>query len=100
MKVKIKKTGEIVNAADYARVALDQCDSLGSHIELPLDEIELIPEDTSSEEIERRRRVAALAEKLYVAYKTHDANVSYADMLDYAHVIIDKEDKYIKEGVL
>lgn len=100
MKVKIKKTGEIVNAADYARVALDQCDSWGSPIELPLDEIELIPEDTSSEEIERRRRVAALAEKLYVAYNTHGANVAYASMLDFAHVIIDKEDKYIKEGVL
>ena len=100
MKVKIKKTGEIVNAADYARVALDQCDSWGSPIELPLDEIELLPEDTNSEETERRRRVAALAEKLYIAYNTRGVSVSYSILLHHAHVIIDKEDKYIKEGVL
>lgn len=42
MKVLIKKTGEIVNAASYAKVALDMCDSYGNPIEVLLDEIELL----------------------------------------------------------
>ena len=47
MKVKIKKTGEIVNAASYAKVALDKCDSYGNPIELSLDEIELVSDEIS-----------------------------------------------------
>lgn len=34
MKARIKKTGEIVNIAEYARIALDQCDSWGCTIEV------------------------------------------------------------------
>lgn len=44
MKVLIKKTGEIVNAASYAKVELDMCNSYGDPIDLPLDEIELVPD--------------------------------------------------------
>ena len=29
MKARIKKTGEIINIADYAKVTLDKCDSWG-----------------------------------------------------------------------
>lgn len=42
MKARIKATGEIINTAPYARIALDKCDSRGNPIELRPDEIELI----------------------------------------------------------
>ena len=42
MKVRIKKTGEIVNLASYATITLDMCDSWGNPIELKPEEIELI----------------------------------------------------------
>lgn len=42
MKVRIKKTGEIVNAAEYAKITLEQCDSWGNPVEMNLDEVELI----------------------------------------------------------
>ena len=42
MKARIKKTGEIVNIADYAKIALDWSDSWGNAIELSPEEIELI----------------------------------------------------------
>lgn len=42
MKVKIKKTGEIKIAADFARVQVEDCDSYGNPLEYSLDEIELL----------------------------------------------------------
>lgn len=36
MKARIRKTGEIINIANYAKVTLDQCDSWGNPIELGL----------------------------------------------------------------
>lgn len=45
MKAKIKKTGEIINIADYATVALDRCDSYGTPIELVFDEVEEFLDD-------------------------------------------------------
>lgn len=44
MKARIKKTGEVVNIADYAKVTLDRCDSWGNPLEYPLDEVEIIEE--------------------------------------------------------
>ena len=44
MKVRIKKTGEIMNADPNATVMLEYLDDTCCNIELPLDEIELIPE--------------------------------------------------------
>lgn len=49
MKAKIRKTGEIVNVAEYAKITLDQCDSYGNPIELKPEEIELIQEPTENE---------------------------------------------------
>lgn len=46
MKVRIKKTGEILKVAEYARVAMDVCDSYGNPMEYPLNEIEIV-EDSS-----------------------------------------------------
>lgn len=45
MKAKLKKTGELINIADYSRITLNRCDSYGNPIELGLDEIERIFDD-------------------------------------------------------
>lgn len=42
MKARIKKTGEIVNLASYARITLDTNDSWGNPVELKPEEVELI----------------------------------------------------------
>jgi hypothetical protein len=55
MKVRIKKTGEIINIADYARVVLDKCDSYGNPIEVGFDEVEIIQDNPSNIDWEQRR---------------------------------------------
>lgn len=55
MKARIKKTGEVVKIADYAKVTLDQCDSWGNPIELGFDEVEILQEPTSDIDWEQRR---------------------------------------------
>lgn len=55
MKARIKKTGEIANIADYAKVTLGQCDSWGNPIELGFDEVEILQETTSDIDWEQRR---------------------------------------------
>lgn len=45
MKARIKKTGEIVNLSEYAKITLDMCDSYGNPIELKPEEVELIDND-------------------------------------------------------
>ena len=55
MKARIKKTGEVVKIADYAKVTLDQCDSWGNPIELGFDEVEILQEPTSGIDWEQRR---------------------------------------------
>lgn len=45
MKARIKKTGEIVNLAEYAMITLDMCDSYGNPIELAPEDVELISDD-------------------------------------------------------
>ena len=55
MKDKIKKTGEIINIASYAKVMLDQCDSWGNPIEVGFDEVEILKEPTSNIDWEQRR---------------------------------------------
>ena len=44
MKVRIKKTGEILEVAEYAKVEMDVCDSYGNPLKYGLDEIEIIGE--------------------------------------------------------
>lgn len=65
MKARIKKTGEIINIADYAKVTLDQCDSWGNHIELGFDEVEILQEPTSAIDWEQRRYEIAREVFLY-----------------------------------
>lgn len=61
MKARIKKTGEIVNIAEYAKIMLEQCDSWGNPIELKPEEIELIQEPTENEHWQGVRERAAIA---------------------------------------
>lgn len=42
MKVRIKKTGEVLEVAEYAKVAMVVCDSYGNPLEYGLNEIEII----------------------------------------------------------
>lgn len=42
MKARIKKTGEIVKIAEYAKITLDMRDSYGNPIELKPEDVELI----------------------------------------------------------
>ena len=44
MKAKIKKTGEIINIAEYAQIALEKCDSYGNPISVRPEDVELIPD--------------------------------------------------------
>lgn len=61
MKVKIRKTGEIVNLASYARITLDSCDSWGNPIEMKPEEVEFISEVTEDEHWQDIREHAAIA---------------------------------------
>lgn len=97
MKVRIKKTGEIMNADPNATVMLEYLDDTCCNIELPLDEIELIPEsDVPHSEIERRKRITELAKMMYVSSPFE--NDEFDKCLIHAEKIIEKEDQYINGG--
>ena len=55
MKVKIKKTGEIYNIAEYDQVEVDTCDSYGNPLTFDYDEVEFIQEKSSDIDWEQRR---------------------------------------------
>lgn len=61
MKARIRKTGEIVNIADYATIALDSHDSWGNPIEMKPEDIELIQEQTEDKHWQDVRERAAIA---------------------------------------
>lgn len=90
MKAKIKKTGEIVNLADYAVITLESHDSWGNPIELKPEEVELIQEPTEDEHWQDVRERAAIAamqgllmnqNKFGSAEEYADGAVGYADAL-------------------
>jgi len=61
MKVKIRKTGEIVNVAEHATIELEMCDSYGDPICMAPEDIELIQETTEDEHWQDVRERAAIA---------------------------------------
>ena len=61
MKARIKKTGEIVNIAEYATIELEMCDSYGDPVCLKPEDIELIQEQTVDEHWQDVRERAAIA---------------------------------------
>lgn len=54
MKARIKKTGEIINVAEYAKVVLDSCDSYGDPLELGFDEVEILQDKSDNIDWEQR----------------------------------------------
>jgi hypothetical protein len=75
MKAKIKKTGEIVSIAEFARIALDKCDSWGNTIQLRPEEVELIQEPTEDEHWQDvRERAAIAAMQGIIAFFSSDYN--------------------------
>ena len=61
MKAKIKKTGEIVNIAEYATIELEMCDSYGDPVCLTPEDVELIQEQTEDEHWQDVRERAVIA---------------------------------------
>ena len=61
MKARIKKTGEIVNIAEYATIELEICDSYGDPVCLPPEDVELIQEQSVDEHWQDVRERAAIA---------------------------------------
>lgn len=55
MKARIKKTGEIINIADYARVTLDKCNGYGTPIEMSFEDVEIL-QDKSDDIIDWEQR--------------------------------------------
>lgn len=51
MKVRIKKTGEVLKVAEYAKVEMDVCNSYGIPLEYGLDEIEIVEDVNRSPDI-------------------------------------------------
>ena len=60
MKARIKKTGEIVNIAEYATIELEMCDSYGDPVCLAPEDIEFIQEHTVDEHWQDVRERAAI----------------------------------------
>ena len=61
MKARIKKTGEIVNIAEYATIELEMCDSYGAPVCLAPEDIEFIQEQSVDEHLQDVRERAAIA---------------------------------------
>ena len=97
MKVRIKKTGEIVNIAEYAKIALDQCDSWGNPIEVKPEDVELIQEQTEDDHwqyVKERAAIAAmqgLSANPILFYNNSDEKINItARAIRYANALIEK----------
>lgn len=63
MKAKIKKTGEILELASYAKLTFNACNSYGDPITLAPEEVELIQDTTEDEywqDVRERATIAAM----------------------------------------
>jgi hypothetical protein len=90
MKARIKKTGEIINIAEYAKVELESCDSYGIPIEYGFDEVEILQDKSDDIDWEQRRfelvKTAMLGlmaghHTIYDAGKLPSVAINYADAL-------------------
>ena len=70
MKARIKKTGEIINIAGYAKVVLESCDSYGDPLELGFDEVEILQDKPDNIDWGQRRYeiVKSITNGLLVSY--------------------------------
>ena len=95
MKARIKKTGEIVNLASYARITLDQCDSWGNPIEIKPEDVELIQEPTEDKHWQDIRERAAIAAMQAIISQKYDATDGFCqslavDAVEYADALVEQ----------
>lgn len=94
MKARIRKTGEIVNIASYARITLDQCDSWGNPIEMKPEDVELIQEPTEDKHWQDVRERAAIAAMQSLIYKSQYcqlfAQSIAVDAIAYADALVEQ----------
>lgn len=80
MKVRVKKTGEVLNVADYAKVATEGHDSWGNPLEYGLDEIEIIPDEPQAAERPavnwEQRRYEIAKDALCANISTHPSSIT------------------------
>ncbi len=93
MKARIRKTGEIVNISDLARITLEYCDSKGYPIKVKPEDVELIQEQTEDEhwqDVRERAAIAALNGLLSCPY-SKGTFASYAkDAINCANALIEE----------
>jgi len=93
MKARIKKTGEIVNVAEWATLELEMCDSYGDPICMAPEDIELIQEQTEDEhwkDVRERAAIAAMQGMLCSPYiKNIVDNFSLKDVAKWAVIQAD-----------
>ena len=93
MKARIKKTGEIVNIAEYARITLDQCNSWGNPVEVKPEDIELIQETTEDEhwqDVKERAAIAAMQGLLTESGDAYLESVIAKEAIIYADALVKK----------
>lgn len=92
MKAIIKKTGEIVNIADYATIALDMCDSWGNPIMVKPEDVELIQEQTKDEwhDVRERAAIAAMQGMLSNSRKVGSIKDYVEVAIDYANTLVNE----------
>lgn len=110
MKARIKKTGEIINLASYATIALDAHDSWGNPIEVKPEEVELVYEtpsehDTLSTELKTFAQV--VEEKHWQDIRERAAITAMQGLLansrrtgpfrEYAEIAIDYADELVEQ---
>lgn len=82
MKARIRKTGEIIKLAEYAKITLDVCDSYGTPIELNPEDVELIldvKEDSSSMTDWNQVRIQASIRAMQIILTKYNYN-TYKDI--------------------
>ncbi len=107
MKVRIKKTGEIVNLASYAMITLDQCDSWGNPIEMKPEDVELVDDETAElelyeqwgyenplqdywQDVRERAAIAAMQGLLTDSNKVGSAKDFAETAVEYANALIEQ----------
>lgn len=100
MKVRVKKTGEIKIVCDFARVQVEDCDSYGNPLEYSLDEVEIIQDEPTFQELKTERdweqvRInAAIA-----AMQGMISNSKYYCNYDYGSARKDDTDRCAREAI-
>ena len=93
MKARIKKTGELVNIASYAKITLESCDSWGNPIEVSPEDVELINDTPSQDHWQDLRERAAIAAMQGLLTESGDAyleSVIAKEAIIYADALVKK----------